>query len=139
MSTQQHNARRQKVLLKSAVMRKLILILLLTLLPLQWASAAVDLLCFEEAHGSVLQHAGSHADHHQHDTEIKKPSQAEQIQAKYLVDHHHLIHHADCHAFISTVEPLKFEPARIYSALQAPSLLSCIASEPERPKWRCAA
>ena len=110
-------------------MRKLILILLLTLLPLQWASAAVDL----------LQHAGSHADHHQHDTEIKKPSQAEQIQAKYSVDHHHLIHHADCHAFISTVEPLKFEPARIYSALQAPSLLSYIASEPERPKWRCAA
>lgn len=120
-------------------MRKFILILLLTLLPLQWAAAAVDLLCLEEVHGLVLQHAGIHDDHHRHDAEVKKPNQAEQLQAQYPVDHHHLIHHADCHAVISTVDPLKFEPARIYAALLVPSLLSYIASEPERPKWRCAA
>ena len=131
--------RRQKLLLESAPMNKLLVILLLTLLPLQWASAAVDLLCQQEMQRVDLKHVHAHVDRHGHDAELEQPKQTEPSQGNDAAEYHHVIHHADCHAVICAVEPLKLAPSRIYAPIALQLFPSFIPAGPERPKWLAAA
>lgn len=130
---------RQKLLLESAPMHKWLVILLLTLLPLQWASAAVDLLCQQEMQRVDMKHVHAHVDRHGHDAELEQPKQTEPSQGNDTAEHHHVIHHADCHAVIYAVEPLKLAPSRIYAPIALQLFPSFIPAGPERPKWLAAA
>lgn len=120
-------------------MHKWLVILLLTLLPLQWASAAVDLLCQQEMQRVDMKHVHAHVDRHGHDAELEQPKQTEPSQGNDTAEHHHVIHHADCHAVIYAVEPLKLAPSRIYAPIALQLFPSFIPAGPERPKWLAAA
>ena len=120
-------------------MRKWLVILLLTLLPLQWASAAVDLLCQQEIQRVDTTHHHVHADRHGHAAEPDQSNPAEPSSGNYPAEHHHVIHHADCHAVICAVEALKLEPSRIYAPTALQLFPSFIPAGPERPKWLAAA
>lgn len=114
-------------------MRQFLLILLLALLPLQWASAALDVACLQESPGQALPHFELHAD------ASDAGGNAEQAAQQHAADCHHLIHHADCHAVISQVPPLKLDAARVYLPQASHSPQSVITAEPERPNWRYSA
>mgnify|MGYP007070999607 CR=1 FL=1 len=129
----------QRLLLESPPMHKLLVILLLTLLPLQWASAAVDLLCQQEIQRADMKHHHAHADRNGHDAELEQPKQTEPSQGTAALEHHHVIHHADCHAVIGVVDALKLEPSRVYAPTALSLFPSFIPAGPERPKWLAAA
>lgn len=111
-------------------MRQFLLILLLTLLPLRWASAAAGYVCPEER----LQHQLSQLDAATH-------AAASDVPASDAHDAHHLIHHADCHCFPGADVLLapRLAPARGYLPTPTQAFPSFIPAGPERPKWLPAA
>ncbi|MYN43212.1 DUF2946 domain-containing protein [Duganella sp. FT109W] len=109
-------------------MKKILLILLLTILPIQYAWSMAAVYCQHEE--NKVSHFGHHGHQHQaqsdDDTDHSKPSKHGDCE---------VCHHA-VQASVPAAEPLMtVAPAAVFAPAGVPRYHSYIADGPPRPNW----
>ena len=120
------------------LMKRLLLILLLAILPLQATWAAVATYCQHEKE-STSRHFGHHQHKHEHE---HQHAQAEEQQKDSSIKFH-----TDCLTcqaaaaamIIPAVDAVPIEAASVVQVSSDPLLISFPSSRPEKPKWVFAA
>ena len=110
-------------------MRRLILLVLLCLLPLQVSWAAVADYCGHEQ-GKTVRHFGHHVDGHEASSVVPDDERTSGQPIQH--DHCHLVGFL---AVPSASAPISCESAQRSPREDAGSCLSLAASPPERPQW----
>lgn len=116
-------------------MRQFLLLLVLVLVPFQYAWAGVSAYCQHEE-GKAAQHFGHHVDFHHGDANAAHSDHAGSKSKSFESDHHHCVSPA-----MVTVAPALEPLLTLFVVHLSPPLgfSSSIVGPPERPNWSLAA
>ena len=117
--------------------KRVVLILLLALVPIQMTWAAVNVYCADHVESTAAQHAEYHNDHNEHeytDTDHDDSGESDSQKTTEQAQGHH--HHGGTVGLLSSVSlpTHKTSSSDMHTKLQA-RISSPPPSQPERPNW----
>lgn len=116
-------------------MQRLLFLLMLVLVPLQYAWGGVSVYC-EHEEGKAAQHFGHHPDHHHSDSQVAGEHNDGPGSKTFDNGHHHCV--GPAMLTVDAVMPdLTVQFVVAHAAVQ--DFASSIAGPPERPQWLLAA